>query len=77
MRTWRVCENKNGLFKIQFKVLGFIWWDWKARLGGIVTYFQSYESAEKEIKKMIRQKKDKKLYDKLDKTWSCRGEYHG
>ena len=75
MRTWRICENKNGLFKIQFKALGFIWWDWRSRLGGILIHFQSHGSAEREIKRLIRIKNDRKLYDKLGKTWRCTGEY--
>lgn len=77
MRKWRICENKRGLFKIQFRVLGLIWWNWKPHMGGIIMHFDTYELAEKEIDKLVKEKNDNKLFKKAENAWSCRGEYYG
>jgi len=75
MRRYRICENKKGQFKIQFKALGLIWLDWQQHYGANTKLFATYEEAEKHIKKFRIWKAIKRINKIKKNSWRCRDEY--
>jgi hypothetical protein len=74
MRKYRICENDLGKFKIQFKLLGIIWYNWRPHFGADIMLFPSYKMAETEIK-TLKIKKERNYIRKVkSKSWKCLGE---
>jgi len=76
MRRYRICENKKGQFKIQFKVLGLFWWSWKEHYQGIVKMFATHKEAEKYIRKLRLWKETRRINKIEENSWRCRGEFN-
>lgn len=76
MRRYRICENMKGQFKIQFKVLGLIWWNYKKHYQGNIKLFANYENAKQYIRKLIMWKEARRINKIKKNTWQCMGEFN-
>lgn len=81
---YRICQNGNGKYKIQYKSGWFLWFDleklsYKSRRNKWqVLMFDTIEEAEKRIvlqKKSDALKRERHENKNRSKTWSCMGEY--
>lgn len=67
---YRIMQNGNGTYKIQYKFL-YRWWDWKYRMHGwtVVHYFESIEDAHWNWKQGIAMDVKKENSRKWKQVW--------
>ena len=78
---YRICENRNGKYKVQYKRRWTLcWFNLKKSYGRsyIIKIFDTIEHAEKGVvreKKRVALKRKKYENKTRSNTWSCMGEY--
>lgn len=76
MTKYRICKNKNGLYKIQKKT--FLFWkdyvQYSTQLGYMSDYITIFKTRD-EVESMVIKLKEEEQKRINSNIWECEGEY--